>query len=97
MTCYMLTWDRLKPDDGKRRQELMDFLDTIPEVVNWLGTTGVILLVSDMGVDALNDKIHAKFPKLGFFILPVTSDMIGGNSTKLAWDFIANPKPAEND
>jgi hypothetical protein len=94
MKCYVLTWDRLVNDDGKRRQEFLDFLDTIPEIVNWRGTVGIILIASDLSGEQIQEKIRARFPKeLGFLIFPVNINDTQGYTNKDTWDFIRNPRP----
>jgi hypothetical protein len=96
MICYLLTWDRLKNTTGERRQEILDFLDTIPEIVNWRATTGIILLVSELTADEIIDKLHEKFPKLGFIVAPVNIDDVQGIANKETWDFIRYPKSAND-
>lgn len=91
MKCYLLTWDRLVVDDNKRRQEFIDFLDTIPEIVNWRASVGVILLVSDLPAEIIQEKIRAKFPKeLGFLLVPINIHDAQGYTNRETWEFIRN-------
>jgi hypothetical protein len=86
MNCYIFTWDRYK-DVG--RQHILDFFDTLPEIKDWLATTGAILIISDaLTAQAIYLKVHEKFPTLGFLITPTNIDYMWGFSSENTWDFI---------
>jgi hypothetical protein len=94
MKCYLFTWHRYIGDDQFDRKELLNYLDTIPEVVNWRTSAGAVLIASDLTADDLEKKIHAKFPGLFFIVALITIQTIDGRNDQASWDFIRSPKPA---
>jgi hypothetical protein len=79
---------------GVDRQPLLDFIDKIPEIVNWQAGGGAIFLISEQSPDWISEKIHSKFPDLNYIIMPV--DIVGaqGYTQKDVWDFLQRPRRA---
>lgn len=78
------------------RQEILNFLDTRSEVLNWFawGDTG-IFLISEESAYLLSNIIHEKFPNIIFVItlLPTGNYLtVNGWLFKNNWDFINDPK-----
>lgn len=77
----------------KRRQDLLDYIDTLPSIINWLATDGVVLVATDLTLQNVAGAIRAKFPDLFFLCVEVTKDTAQGWSQRRTWDFITYPGP----
>ena len=81
-------------DDGLgTRKEIQDYLDTLPEVLNWYACmTNSIFIVSNTTATILQQKI-SQFNRNGsrFVILDVDTDR-NGWLPKAAWEFMKTPK-----
>ncbi|SRR6266487_1471820 len=81
-------------DDGLgTRQEIQNFLDTRPEILNWYACmSNAIFIVSDKTASNVREVISA-FNKNGanFIILDANTDKNGWLPRK-AWDFLNKPK-----
>lgn len=88
LRCFALIW---KETD---RQAMLDFLDQVPEIVNWRTISGSVIIVSARDEDWLATKIHQKYPELTFIVAPLRLSEIQGMQPKETWDFIEKPKPA---
>lgn len=96
MNCYIMTWEAHyegKPSVAVDRQDLLDFLDTLPSVVNWRASTGAVFLVSQEHANSIADQIHKKFPKLRFLVGKIGSADCQGWTEQITWDFIRKPRP----
>jgi hypothetical protein len=75
------------------QQQVLDFLDTRPEILNWFSILpNSIFIVSDKTTIELTKIIHDRYPNAMFAISPIDPSQTGGWLTQLAWDFINNPK-----
>lgn len=75
------------------RQFLLDFLDTRPEILNWLAVNeSLVLVVSSISTYQLQEIINTAFPSLSFFIFFIHKDEINGRQSPNVWDFINHPK-----
>jgi hypothetical protein len=93
MNCYVLMWSAVVEGTLLDRQEVINFIDSVPEIVNWRASTGGIFLVSNASPKIISTKINAKFPKLTFIISPIAIQSTWGWADKETWDFIRNPQP----
>jgi hypothetical protein len=89
MNCYLLTFHYTSLSE---RQVMLNFLDTVPEVLNWRAVSGAIFIISS----TLTFKIHKGFPALNFFLTPVFGTNINGWADMETWDFISNPKSSSS-
>jgi hypothetical protein len=94
MKCYLIIWTRYKDELHYEQKELTDFINTVPEIVNWRADAGAIFIVSDQHENKLSEIIHGKFPKLRFIIAPIIIQNIQGWASNDTWEFIKNPKPS---
>ena len=77
------------------KQMILNFLDSRPEVKNWVTTTSTsIVMASDQNVNYLSDLIRNKFPGVNFILAEVTSAQSDGWTDRRLWDFILNPLPS---
>jgi hypothetical protein len=89
----MMTWLSIYEGGGTvKRQDILDFLDSIPSIVNWRASTGAIFIVSNESARQLADRIHEKLPKLHFVLAPIVGFQCQGFAEKGTWDFINHPK-----
>ena len=87
--AYILVFD----DKLGTRQEIQNYLDTRPEILNWFACmTNAIFIVSDQTATSLQ-QIVSQFNKNDayFVILDVKTDK-NGWLPKAAWNFMNNPK-----
>lgn len=87
--CYLLASEKLISG----RQEVLDFLDTVPEVVNWRATQGIILVVTNLEKRPLTAKLREKFPDMRLILSDVGLKSTDGWTDKETWDFINTPSP----
>lgn len=74
------------------RQEVLNFLDTRPEVLNWYAVfSNSIIVVSNTNALMLQNIIAANFKNTFFLISQINSTTTGGWMNKEVWDFISNP------
>jgi hypothetical protein len=75
------------------RAPILAFLDTRPEILNWLAVSGnSVLIVSKSDVTAITALLHFQFPWLWFLITEVDRGAVNGWANREVWDFINNPK-----
>lgn len=80
------------PHEGSR-QEILDYLDTRPEVLNWHAfMSASIFIISEKSVHELNTEIRTRFPTRSLFITELPAGLNTGWLTSAAWKFINNPK-----
>jgi hypothetical protein len=75
------------------RQALLDFLDTQPDVLNWLfsySLHGQVLLVAERSCSEIASLLRARFPA-EFFTVSTISEM-DGKMSQVYWDFVNAPK-----
>jgi hypothetical protein len=73
------------------RQELLQYLDTLPEVLNWFtALPGQVIMVSEQTPNEIGAKVRARFPNHFFTVSGISG--IDGWMTKGFWDFVNNPK-----
>jgi len=90
MNCFILTWQ-----PNTRRQEILDALDKIPEVLNWRASTGAIFIISNLDAVTLSKKINTSVGKDLFFVInPISIDTIEGFTDRDTWNFIRKPRRA---
>jgi len=97
MNCYVLVYRHGNVERRQERQQILDFLDTLPEVKNWRASVGAIFIASDARAKSLTDKIHAKFPQLIFVLARIDRSEAHGWADKDTWRFINNPRPVGSD
>jgi hypothetical protein len=88
MKCYAIM------HSGTDRQNILDVLDGIPEILNWRAASGAIFVVSQKGENWISDKIHAAFPDAIFLVATIDIATSQGYQDKETWEFIERPKPA---
>jgi hypothetical protein len=93
MKVYILAFAYGSPS----RQEMLDFLDTLPEIKNWRASEGVIYLAAEISDDQIAEKIRAKYPKLRFIVTQISSATSQGWGAGALWEFIAKPKAVSPD
>lgn len=80
----------------KAKQALIEFVDTLDHVKNWMAfLPGSILLVTDHDEDAISIEVHTKFPLLAFIVTPVSMNDTNGFLLPGAWDMINYPGPVK--
>lgn len=92
MNVYMLTFT--SQSDVVSRQDVLDFLDTRREVLNWFAAMPfTIILVSRTTHDVLSEMLRVRFGNdITFLLTQIQSHTIDGFINKPVWDFINNPK-----
>ena len=93
MKPYLMVWNSAQTDVWQ--QQLLDYLDTRPEVKNWfVPFLGTILLVADQAQNpsTLSNLIHGRFPTLLLAITPADSLSTNGWMPQKFWDLIREPK-----
>lgn len=90
MKPYILTFSYMVVP----RQQMLDFLDTIPGIVrNWRAVESFIIVTSDMhDVSVLSNAIHSRFPSLRFILAEIDGTNSQGWLDRVTWDFINNPR-----
>jgi hypothetical protein len=89
LVTYLLTFS----DQQVTRKEILDYLDTRPEVKNWFAfLPASILIVSDTSVQVLTNLLCQRFPGKNFLITGVPVGQNNGWLAQNVWDFINNPK-----
>src|SRR5579862_1714228 len=89
---YLLIWNPMLPERFDR-QTVINFLDMLPEVVNWRASTGGILIVSRHDVNVLTAKLHEKLLKMNFILARIPGLTSQGWTDADTWKFINNPTP----
>ena len=80
---------------GGPRQAILDYLDTRPEIKNWLAILPTaIFLISDRDSFQIANLFRQNFPGRLFFITEVPPGANDGWLYPQNWDFINNPKPS---
>lgn len=75
------------------QQSVLDFLDTRPEILNWLNLLPQsIVLVSEKTVSELTDIIRSKYPGHHFIVSEISGLSSNGFLGKTSWEFINHPK-----
>jgi hypothetical protein len=75
------------------RQQVLDFLDTLPQVLNWYAPLPEsVIIISERGVSELQALIHNRYPMSYFIITEIPPGGNDGWLPKVAWDFINNPR-----
>ena len=89
MRPYLLVFnDQLVP-----RQQMLNFLDTRSEVLNWYAFLPAgIFVISEHSAHELAAVIHQEFPIVFFIINEVVPGRNNGYLPMVAWEFINNPK-----
>ncbi|MBV9861115.1 MAG: hypothetical protein JO267_03095 [Alphaproteobacteria bacterium] len=77
------------------RQDILNYLDKMPEVANWRASTGAIFIVTNANGMYLSTKIHEAMPRLLFAIVPIDSRQMWGWSDPDTWKFIAQASPLQ--
>jgi hypothetical protein len=88
MKCYAILWSV----HDVERQSMLDFLDTIPEILNWRAASGTVFIVSESDVERLTELVRAVKLNMKFLITPIEMDDIQGYQDPKTWEFIRNPK-----
>ena len=89
MTPYLLSFD----ETMVTRQQVLDHLNTLPQVLNWYALLpGSILLVSRSPSSELCAFINHQFPTTFIIITEIPRGNNDGWLPQAAWDFINNPK-----
>jgi hypothetical protein len=89
--CYMFASNALLA--AATKQEVIDYFDSRPEIVNWKTTQGIILLVTQSTMIDITSKFRVRFPNVFLIMVEVTQNTSQGWLEKETWDFINNPKP----
>lgn len=92
MNVYMLSFTSLT---GKvARQDILDFLDTQREVLNWFAVMpSTILIVSRKSAKVLAELLIERFGSDITFVMPrVDPSATDGYINKEVWDFMNNPR-----
>lgn len=75
------------------RQQIVDYLDTRPEVKNWFAfLPTAILVISDRNASDLAKIFREKFPARLFMVSEVQGTTTDGWQNQNVWDFLNNPK-----
>ncbi len=75
------------------RQQVLDFLDTLPQVLNWYAPLPQsVILISDSPMQKLSELIHNHYPMSFFIITEIVDKANNGWLPREAWEFINDPK-----
>jgi hypothetical protein len=77
------------------RDELLQKLDQMPEVLNWRASVGAIFIVSKAGSVQLSLQIHGALPRLQFVLVSITNSICTGWADNGTWDFVNNPRASK--
>ena len=74
-------------------QDLLSFLDTRSEILNWYTPfSGMVIVVSNYLPNYLTKLISEKFPRNQFLITEANVSSIDGRLPNTAWNFLQNPQ-----
>jgi|SRR5579875_1029403 hypothetical protein len=92
MKAHLLVFDQSQI----ARQEIVQKVDTMPEVENWQAFfDNVICLASEKDARSLSRLLRAEFPKLRFIITEIEPRSKGGWLPKSIWNFLNHPEPVD--
>ena len=75
------------------RQTMLAFLDTRPEILNWMAILeGSIIVISEKSAQTLSALIRQQYPHLWFILTEIPPYKNDGTLSSAAWDFINAPK-----
>lgn len=95
MKAYLIAWnDALEGGGQISRDQLIEFIDKVPQIVNWRSTLRSIFIASELSPQGIHEIVHRKYPKLHFIVAEVSLDTVWGWADQKTWDFIEKPKPA---
>lgn len=82
-------------NDIGTQKEITDYLDTIPEIINWrIELPNTIFIVSQLSAQELADKFRLFTKDKGKFIISEVTSNKQGWLTRKTWDVINNkPDP----
>jgi hypothetical protein len=89
MNSYVLIFDH----SVVPRQQMLQYIDTLPFIRNWRASTGAIFLASEWQPHQIYAPIHERFPNLHFVVSKVDRFTTQGWTDQETWDFLNNPKP----
>jgi hypothetical protein len=92
MNVYMLSFTS---NSGViTRQDILDFLDTKKEVLNWFAAMPfTVILVSKQSHNTLSEMLRIRFGNnITFLLTQIVPHTIDGYINKQVWDFINDPK-----
>jgi hypothetical protein len=82
-------------DSTVSEESIFDFLDSKPEVLNWMSVLpNTIFLASNASVEKLTKVFSRKFPNAFFLVYEYDTRKANGALTDEAWDFLNNPESA---
>lgn len=80
-------------------ETLLKFLDKHPKILNWMALfNNTFLLVSEYDDETLSNMIYKRFKRTNkemFIITEIDIETTQGLLPEFAWEFIADPEPAE--
>lgn len=89
LTPYLFSFNCL----AMPRQQVLDFLDTLPQVLNWYAVLAEsIIVISEHNAAELRELIRNRYPYTFFIITEIPRGNNDGLLPKAAWDFINNPR-----
>jgi hypothetical protein len=78
---------------GVERQQILDALDKVPEIVNWRAATGAIFIASESSGKVLSEKINSAIPRhVHFVLVDAEIDQVWGWTDEETWNFIRRPR-----
>ncbi len=70
------------------------FLDTRPEIKNWMTINLCIIITSNLACKELSEIIHHGLPNMQFILTELDPGKTYGWMIPHVWDFVNNPKPS---
>ena len=74
------------------RQQILNVLDTMPEVVNWRAAVGAIFIISPGSATTLSEQIRRKLPGLQHVITRIDGFNVDGWADAETWNFVQYPR-----
>ena len=89
MKTYLLTYT----GDANIRNDITNFIDSRPEILNWFSPNqNMILLVSNFSIFDIQSLFTTHHAGFFFVITEVDVNKTGGYMSKGFWEFIKHPK-----
>jgi hypothetical protein len=92
VTAYLMTWLPIIGQSPVDRQQILNVLDTIPEVANWRAAVGAIFIISPSSPTTLSEQIRRKLPGLHHVITRIDVFSMDGWADTETWSFVQYPR-----
>lgn len=94
-SSFIVVWDNVSKE-GVPVTTFREFIDTIPEIINWRQVLGILIIASDEDETWIANKVHEKFPQLTFVVSRVQQYNVNGWADQQTWDHLNFPGPPKS-